>query len=46
MFRMREIEPSDSNFKVNAITCSAFDAVLEVLDFRGIGHLIDVAKHL
>jgi hypothetical protein len=46
MFRMREIETSDFNFKVNAVTCSACDAVLELLDFRGIGHLIDAATQL
>ena len=46
MFRMREIEPSDSNFKVNAVTCSACGAVLEILDFRGIGHLFGVATQL
>jgi predicted nucleic-acid-binding Zn-ribbon protein len=46
MFRMREIELSDSNFKINAVTCSACEAVIELLDFRGIGHLIDLATRL
>ena len=46
MFRMRQIEMHDSNFKVSAVTCSACEAVIELLDFRGIGHLIDLATQL
>jgi hypothetical protein len=43
---MREIELSDSNCKVSAVTCSACEAVIELLDFRRIGHLIDLATQL
>jgi hypothetical protein len=46
MFRMRDIESSDSNFKLKAVTCSACSEVLELLDFHNIGQLIDASTQL
>ena len=46
-FRMAEIEPLGSNFKLNAVVCAACGTIVGVLEYYNNGQLIhDLAKKL
>jgi hypothetical protein len=40
-FEVREVEPNDSNFKLNFVQCGSCGGVVGVMDYSNIGSLLE-----